>query len=54
LKKQNGAKEDNRPWAEKIFGTFANDPVYDEAMRLGRKYRESTKPKPPKRKKKAR
>ncbi len=29
------------PWWETISGTFANDPVYDEAMRLGREYRES-------------
>ena len=32
------------PWWEKIFGAFANDPVYDEAMRLGRAYRESLRP----------
>ena len=48
------AKQDDRPWPEKIFGTFANDPDYEEAMRLGREYRESTKPKPRKKKKKAR
>ncbi len=29
------------PWWESILGTFAEDPVYDEAMRLGREYRES-------------
>jgi hypothetical protein len=34
------------PVWEKIYGTFANDPVYDEAMRLGREYRESLRPKP--------
>lgn len=27
------------PWYEKIAGTFADDPAYDEAMRLGREYR---------------
>jgi uncharacterized protein YhaN len=37
-------------WVDRIFGTFANDPDYEEAMRLGRKYRESTRPKPKKRK----
>ncbi len=31
------------PWYEKIAGTFADDPIYDEAMRLGREYRESQK-----------
>ena len=29
------------PWWEKIAGTFANSENYDEAMRLGREYRES-------------
>ena len=38
-------KKDDKPWWEKIAGTFANDPLYDEAMRLGREYRESTRPK---------
>src|SRR5436190_3292282 len=28
----------NKPWWEEIVGTFANDPTYDEAMRLGRKW----------------
>ncbi len=42
---------DSRPWTEKITGAFANDPAFDEAMRLGRKYRESLRPKPKKRRK---
>jgi hypothetical protein len=32
------------PWWDKIAGTFANDPLYEEAMRLGREYRESLRP----------
>ena len=28
-------------WWETIAGTFANDPAFDEAMRYGRKWRES-------------
>ena len=32
------------PWWEKIAGTFANSEHYDEAMRLGRQYRESLRP----------
>jgi len=36
---------DAKPWWEEIRGTFANDPIYDEAMRLGRKWRESQRPK---------
>ncbi len=39
------------PWTEKITGAFANDPAFDEAMRLGRKYRESLRPKLKKRRK---
>jgi hypothetical protein len=31
-------------WIEQIWGTFANDPIYDEAMRLGRKWREYNHP----------
>ena len=38
-----------KPWWEEIAGTFANDPIYAEAMRLGREYRESLRPKQPKR-----
>ena len=33
------------PWWEKIAGTFADNPAYDEAMQLGREYRESLRPK---------
>ena len=29
------------PWWEKWVGAFANDPMYDEAMRLGAEYRKS-------------
>jgi hypothetical protein len=32
------------PWWEKIAGTFSDNPAYDEAMQLGRKYRNSLRP----------
>jgi hypothetical protein len=32
------------PWWKEILGSFANDPAYDEAMQLGRQYRESLRP----------
>lgn len=32
------------PWWDKIAGTFAKSEHYDEAMRLGREYRESLRP----------
>lgn len=34
-------KPNQTPWWESILGSFADDPEYDEAMRLGREYRES-------------
>jgi hypothetical protein len=36
-------------WWQEIYGTFADDPLYEEAMRSGREYRESLRPKTPKR-----
>lgn len=39
------------PWWKQIAGTFEGDPYYAEAMRLGRRYRESLRPKPRKGKK---
>jgi hypothetical protein len=29
----------DQPWWEEIAGTFADNPDYEEAMRLGREYR---------------
>ena len=42
-----------QPWWQQISGTFADDPAHDEAMRLGREWRESFRPKkgrPPRKK----
>ena len=33
-----------KPWWEEILGSFAADPAYDEAMQIGRQYRESLRP----------
>jgi hypothetical protein len=49
--KVEGKTGDSEPWWERIAGTFANDPIYEEAMRLGREWRESFRPKPRKRRK---
>ncbi len=38
----------SKDWLDKIYGSFANDPMYEEAMRLGREWRESFRPKPKK------
>jgi hypothetical protein len=32
---------------DEIYGAFARDPHFEEAMRLGREYRESLRPKAP-------
>ena len=37
--------ESTRPWWEEIWETFKDDPEYEVAMRLGRAYRESLRPK---------
>jgi hypothetical protein len=34
----------SQPWWERIAGTFRNDPVYEQAMKLGRKYRRAQRP----------
>jgi hypothetical protein len=38
-------------WLDTVWGSFANDPAFEEAMRLGREWRESFRPKPSKRRK---
>ena len=35
-----------RPWWEEIAGGFANDPIFEQAMKLGEQYRCSLRPKP--------
>lgn len=46
LKKQIEAQsKDKRPWWERCAGRFANDPGFEEMVRLGREYRESLQPK---------
>jgi hypothetical protein len=42
---KNGVDTNEQPWYERIRGTFKDDPDYDEAMRLGRQWRESFRPK---------
>ena len=34
------------PWWERVHGSFAEEPGFDEAVRLGREYRESQRPQP--------
>jgi hypothetical protein len=39
-----------KPWWIELFGVHRDDPAFAEAMRLGREYRESLRPKPRSRK----
>jgi hypothetical protein len=41
LRRKSGPAE---PWWECITGAFEDDPVFEQAMRLGRQYRESQRP----------
>lgn len=45
--------ENDQPWWESVVGAFADDKAFEEAMRLGREYRESLRPKPTKQSKSA-
>ena len=44
LKSQVERTDASKPWWEWIAGTFQDDPVYEKAMKLGRQYRRSLKP----------
>ena len=45
------ADELKRPWLERIYGAFEGNDVFLEAMEIGKKYRESQRPKARKSKK---
>lgn len=45
--KAGGNKTAARSWLDGA-GAFKDDPLFDEIVRLGREYRESTKPRPKK------
>ena len=45
LKAKVDGQSSRESWWNKIAGSFANDPIYEEAMRLGRGWRESQRPK---------
>ncbi len=44
LRRRIEAVAPTEPWWERVAGTFEHDPVYEQAMKLGRKYRESLRP----------
>jgi hypothetical protein len=45
LKEIVGNSKAKKPWWKEIVGAFRGDPAFLEAMRLGREYRESLRPK---------
>jgi hypothetical protein len=45
--KVEGAENGARPWWDQMCGAFAGDAAFQEAMKLGRHYRESQRPKRP-------
>jgi hypothetical protein len=46
LKRKVDLNAPEAPWWKQIVGIFADDPHFEEAVRLGREYRESLRPKP--------
>jgi hypothetical protein len=52
LKNQIGNREIEKTGWKAMVGTFLNDPYYEKAMKYGRQYRESLRPKKKQRKKK--
>jgi hypothetical protein len=44
LRKKVEALTGTKPWWERIAGSFQHDPVYEQAMQLGRKYRRAQRP----------
>jgi hypothetical protein len=51
LKSKLEGRDASKPWWERIAGTFQDDSVYEQAMKLGRQYRRSLKPRKSVRKK---
>jgi hypothetical protein len=46
LKTKVPEKTAKKDWIDIIAGSFAHDPIYEEAMRLGREWRQSFRPRP--------
>jgi hypothetical protein len=44
-KRQTSDPATDRAWLDDLYGKFAGDPIFEQAMALGRKYRRSLRPK---------
>jgi len=45
IRKELNGPRNGEPWWRAVAGEFADDPDFEEAVRLGREYRESLQPK---------
>jgi hypothetical protein len=44
MRRQEPAAHPGRAWLSDLYGKFADDAIFDRAMKLGRKYRKSLRP----------
>ena len=44
LQRERKSPGDGRAWVDDLYGKFANDPIFERAMKLGRDYRKSLRP----------
>jgi hypothetical protein len=44
LQQQQELHPSGRAWLDDLYGKFAGDPVFEQAMKLGRDYRKSLRP----------
>jgi hypothetical protein len=44
LQREGSGTPDPRGWVDDLYGKFAKDPIFERAMKLGRQYRKSLRP----------
>jgi hypothetical protein len=44
LQRRMSLPPDRQAWLDDLYGKFADDPIFVQAMKLGRKYRQSLRP----------
>lgn len=45
LTRRRRREHSDQPWWRELRGAWAGDPIFEEAMRIGREYRKSLRPK---------
>lgn len=45
LTRRRQRERSDKPWWRELRGAWAGDPIFEEAMKMGREYRESLRPK---------